>query len=195
MSKNVSDIDFKIETALEKLLQVQRVLLWDVAKKEGLSPIQIQFLLFINTTIEDNRNVSVLAKEFDLTKATVSDAISSLEKKSLLKKYQKAEDKRSYLLELTNDGKKMIERINSWQSVLVEHISAFPEEQKENVLSFLMNIIKSLFNTNVINVARMCLTCANYENQNDNKHYCKLTSKYFEDKDVNFSCDYYQLSK
>ena len=86
MTDRINDIDSRIALSIEKLIQVQRLLLWDVAKKYNLSPIQTQFIIFLNRHSPGLRKVSVLADEFDLTRATVSDAITSLEHKGLLQK-------------------------------------------------------------------------------------------------------------
>jgi len=41
------NIDSKIIAGLERISRVFRLLLWDIAKDENLSPIQIQFLIFL----------------------------------------------------------------------------------------------------------------------------------------------------
>ena len=75
------DISSKIVAGLERISEVFKVLLWEKAKMVGLSPIQIQMLIFIAFHKQELCNVSHLAKEFNITKPTVSDAIKVLDKK------------------------------------------------------------------------------------------------------------------
>ena len=81
-----SDLNSKIVAGLERLSQVFRILLWEKAKEQGLSPIQIQLLIFIQHHSADKATISYLAQEFNFTKPTISDAIKVLEEKNLLKK-------------------------------------------------------------------------------------------------------------
>ncbi len=197
MQKNSTELDKQITNSLEKLIQVQRILLWDIAKKENLSPIQIQFLIFINNHSDRLRRVSVLAEEFDLTKATVSDAVSNLVEKGLIKKIKTEEDKRSYLLELTSEGKEIAIKITNWQEKLTESISKIPEKQKESIYQFLIELIKSLFDDGIINVARLCLTCANIKpGSSDKPNQCSLTGRVFFNNETNIDCENFEaLSK
>ena len=75
-----SDLASKIVAGLERNSEAFRVLLWEHAKVVGLSPIQI--LLFISFHPETLCNVSHVAHEFNLTKATISEAIKVLHKKN-----------------------------------------------------------------------------------------------------------------
>lgn len=72
----------KIIAGLERISQAFKVLLWKKAKQLGVSPIQIQILIFITYHTVELCNVSDLAKEFNVTKPTISDAIKVLEKRN-----------------------------------------------------------------------------------------------------------------
>ena len=194
MSIENNELDLKIAFSLEKMMQVQRILLWEVAKNENLSPIQIQIMVFLNSHREEFRKVSILADEFDLTKATISDAVSNLESKGIITKSKTETDRRSYLIEFTPKGKKILSRIDSWQEELVKQIAKFPEETKENVLVFFTELIKHLFDSKIISIARMCLTCSNIIVGSDNKPYtCSLTGRTFDRNEITIECDHYQV--
>ncbi len=194
MNNEYKDIDVRIASSLEKLTQVQKVLLWDVAKKENLSPIQIQFMIFLNSRSEEFRKVSVLAEEFDLTKATVSDAVSNLVDKGLLVKVKHKEDKRSFVLDLTSEGKKIVKRIGNWQHSLVNKINRISDVDKEKVSLFLIELIKQLFDDGTISIARMCLTCENIQRGLSGKlNKCVLTGRLFTDSEVNLNCENHKL--
>lgn len=190
------DLNDKIAYALEKLTQVQRILLWDMAKAESVSPIQIQILIFLQAHREELRTVSALAEEFDLTKATVSDAVSNLEDKGFIAKVRSTNDKRSSRLEPTAEGKKLLKRISSWQQVLLDNLEAFPAGKKEEFYSFLVSYIQKLFDNQVISVVRMCAMCENsrYDAATDS-YTCHLTGRQFTRAGVHVDCGSFINSK
>ena len=98
-----SDINEKIAFSLERISQIFRILLWEKAKKFKLSPIQIQFLLYLNNHKAYFCTVSNLAEEFSLTRATVSDAVKALVKKKLLLKRASPKDGRIFILKLSQN--------------------------------------------------------------------------------------------
>ena len=107
---NNQEVDFpgKIVAGLERISEAFKVLLWKKAKLLGLSPIQIQILLFISYHKSEICNVSHLAKEFNITKPTISDAIRVLDKKGLILKDFSSTDSRSYSIKLSNPGKSIV---------------------------------------------------------------------------------------
>ena len=80
------NLESKIVAGLERLSQVFRILLWEKAKENNLSPIQIQILNFVQHHSIEKNTVSYLAQEFNITKSTISDAVKVLEQKNLIKK-------------------------------------------------------------------------------------------------------------
>src|SRR5690606_14693713 len=90
------DISSKIVTGLERVSEVFKILLWEKAKLVGLRPIQIQILIFIAHHKQHLCNISHLAKEFNVTKPTVSDAVRILDKKGFVIKDFSSSDSRSY---------------------------------------------------------------------------------------------------
>ncbi len=192
MNENVTAIDTRISQSIQKLIQVQRVLLWDIVKKYNLSPLQTQFILFLSSHSSDLRRVSALADEFDLTRATVSDAVKSLEKKGIIKKTRTENDKRFFLLELTGKGKQISKKIDNWQKVIITCIKKISTRDKEIVYGFMVELIKSLFDNGVISTARMCLTCGNIVPGTAGRpNMCKVTQRSFYNNDVNFNCGSY----
>ncbi|NOZ63802.1 MAG: winged helix-turn-helix transcriptional regulator [Caldiserica bacterium] len=186
------EIEEKLVSALEKLTQVNRILLWDVSKRENLSPIQIQFLLYISRYKEESPTISKLAEEFGLTPATVSEAVNSLEEKGLLLREQSKKDGRVFTLKLTLAGKEAVKKIANWSGVLKKHIEKFPLQGKEATLKFLLELIKNLYESGVISVARLCFTCANFvvdtRPDSTKPYYCRLTNMSFSNSEVNVDC-------
>lgn len=184
-------IDERIVAALEKIAQVSRILLWEAASAEKLSPIQLQFMLHIAGAPEELRRVGAIAKEFDLTPATVSDALSTLESKGLIIKESSPDDRRSVVLSLTKEGRKTVKSVEGWKDAMVDAVSAFHGEQKEIVMAFLSGLIASLFERGILSTARMCSTCSNLvmiEDSNGPRFACGITGRRFDDSGVMIGC-------
>jgi len=171
-------VDAKIVAALERLSQVFRVRLREEAWERDLSPTQAQFLIYSLYHDVELRRVSQLAREFDLTQATVSDAVASLESKGLVQREQWPEDRRVVTLRLTKDGEKLAATLSEWADPVREHLERFSPEEREAVMRFLIGLIGSLQRSGLITVARMCVTC-NFFRQDihpgePSPHHCGL---------------------
>jgi DNA-binding MarR family transcriptional regulator len=153
------DVDARIVAALERLSQVFRVRLGEEARQRNLSPIQAQFLIYLLHHDVEFRRVSQLAREFDLTQATVSDAVASLETKGLLRREQWPEDRRVLTLRLTTEGDGLATSLSNWAEPIREHLERFSFGEREAVMSVLMELVGSLQRSGLITVARMCVTC------------------------------------
>jgi len=186
----------KIIAGVERLSNLFRLLLWDAAKVEKLSPIQIQFLLFLHDNPSRLRTVSQLAREFCLTKATVSDAVKVLARKRLVEKRPSPRDGRVSMLRLTPSGRKAAERLTGWSDVVKQTMQTCRPELKETVALFIMDLIRSLQTAGVIEVARMCLGCRNFRRDvspgGARRHRCMLTEKSMGNEDLKFDCKSYE---
>ena len=153
------DVDTRIVAALERLSQVFRVRLREEAWERDLSPTQAQFLIYLHYHDVELRRVNQIAREFDLTQPTVSDAVASLESKKLIQREQWPEDRRIVTLRLTPDGEKLATTLSGWADPIREHLQPFSPDDTEAVLRFLIGLIGSLQRSGLITVARMCVTC------------------------------------
>ena len=90
----------KVVVGLERISEVFKTLLWDQSKATGLSPIQIQIIVFVAYHKPELCKVSYLAQEFNVTKPTVSDAVRVLLLKGFIEKKDAGGDSRSYIIGL-----------------------------------------------------------------------------------------------
>jgi DNA-binding MarR family transcriptional regulator len=153
------DVDAKIVATLERLSQVFRVRLGEEARRRNLSPIQAQFLIYLLHHDVELRRVSRLAREFDLTQATVSDAVAALETKGFIQRERWPDDQRVATLRLTRDGEMLAITLATWADPIGEHLARFSTEEREAVMGFLMELAGSLQRSGLITVARICVTC------------------------------------
>lgn len=192
LSTQNNGIESKIVVALERISQAFRVLLWDEGKEAGLSPIQIQLLIFIRHHSEEKSKVSYLAKEFNLTKPTISDAVKSLEQKGLITKKTEPNDTRSYSIHLTSKGKSLAESSSHFAHEIQQPIDKLSNGDKENMLLNLLDIIRHLNNSGVISIQRMCYTCR-FHTMKGQSHYCNLLQSKLNPKDIRVDCPEHEM--
>ncbi len=188
-------LDTNIITGIEKICQVSRILLWDLAKEENLSPVQIQFLDYINNNNKELRTLTNLSLEFDLKKSTVSTSVNNLIKKGFLEKEQDIYDKRFYYLVLTKKAYSKIEKIDKWNQSILKKISAVTTHDKSIISKFFVNLVKDLYEDKIFKSAKMCYYCVNLTRNNDLSdapYYCSYTNEFFSDDLVRFRCDNYK---
>ena len=184
-----SSIESKIVASLERISQAFRVLLWNESKEFSLSPIQVQVLIFLLHHSEQKRKVSYLASEFNMTKATISDTIKTLEQKLLIKKEFEPHDTRSYIIQLTEKGKDFAEQTALFAKQIEVPIDQLQSKDKENLLLSLLDIIHYLNKSGIITIQRMCFTCRYYEaNKNGQEHFCGLLNTKLTDSELRIDC-------
>jgi DNA-binding MarR family transcriptional regulator len=186
------DVDARIVAALERLSQVFRVRLREEARRRNLSPIQAQFLVYLLHHDVELRRVSQLAREFDLTQATVSDAVASLETKGLLRREQWPEDRRVVTLRLTPEGDGLATSLSNWADPIREHVEGFSKGERETAMGFLMELAGSLQRSGLITVARMCVTCRFFRRDvrpgEASPHHCGLLNVPLGGSDLRVDC-------
>lgn len=184
-----SSIESKIVASLERVSQAFRVLLWNESKEFSLTPIQVQLLIFLLHHSDEKRKVSYLADEFNMTKATISDTVKTLEQKQLIKKEYETHDTRSYIIHLTKKGKHTAEQTSLFTKQIQVPIDKLHETDKENLLLSLLDIIHYLNKSGIITIQRMCFTCHFYKSdKNGQKHFCGLLNTKLADTELRIDC-------
>lgn len=181
------DIDSKILVALERIAESFRVALWNIGKDTGLSPIQIQILLFIRYHSPILCKVSQLAVEFNMSKATVSDAVKTLVLKKLLTKVTEKTDSRSQIISLTAPGQTMTEKIKLYADPLIQPLVQFSAIQKEAFFAILLQYLSLLVSQGVLHPQRNCFSCK-YLTKDEHGFNCKLLQLELKTKDLRIDC-------
>lgn len=184
-----SSIESRIVASLERVSQAFRVLLWNESKEFALSPIQVQVLIFLLHHSGEKRKVSYLADEFNMTKATISETIKTLEQKQLIKKEYEQHDTRSYIIHLTKKGNDIAAQTSLFTKQIQVPIDKLHSNDKENLLLSLLDIIHHLNKSGIITIQRMCFTCHFYKaNKNGQEHFCGLLNTKLADGDLRIDC-------
>ncbi|HHB89879.1 MAG TPA: MarR family transcriptional regulator [Anaerolineae bacterium] len=175
-------IEDKIIASVERLSHVLRHLLHAEMHGRGLSPIQVQFLVYLAFHPPEYCRVTRLAREFQLTQPTVSDAVNALIRKGLVEKETLPQDRRVSVLRLTDAGRIMAEELADWAEGLKPYLlEALSDEERKGLMWGLMKWIAALERGGVISVARMCFTCRFFEEMRgpDSRepYYCHLLDR------------------
>ncbi|MDX2280814.1 MAG: MarR family winged helix-turn-helix transcriptional regulator [Saprospiraceae bacterium] len=177
----------KIVVALERISSAFRVLLWQESKENGLSPIQIQILIFLLFHKASQCKVAYLAEEFNVTKPTISDSVKSLLQKNLITKNEDDQDARSYSLALTESGKEIAMQSSHFAQAIEQPIAALSITQKATLLASLMDLMVQLNQRGIITIQRMCFNCQFYQAQADG-HYCNFLQKPLMQTELRIDC-------
>lgn len=188
-----NDISSKIVAGLERISEVFKVLLWEKAKMVGLSPIQIQILIFIAFHKQELCSVSHLAKEFNVTKPTVSDAVKALDKKKMIIKDYSSSDSRSYTIQLSALGKKIVSETNDFAKSLKTAVNGFEQKDLDNLFGTISELIYKLNRQGILTVQRTCYGCKFYQ-KNKTSDYCKLLDKKLLNQDIRLDCPEFEAS-
>ena len=195
-SSQHGDVDKKIVAALDRISQAYRVLLQEEAHGRSLSPIQARFLVHLLYHPGELARVGRLAEEFGLSRATVSDAVRSLESKGLVRRELWPRDGRVANLRLTPAGEDAATGLSGWADLVEDQLGSFAREEKEAVMRFLMRLISALQGAGVINVARMCVTCRFFRPDahrgSASPHHCALLDQPLSGADLRTDCPEHQ---
>ncbi|MCF6222943.1 MAG: MarR family transcriptional regulator [Flavobacteriaceae bacterium] len=198
MDKSIFNIEFqqksitsKIVVGLERISEVFKVLLWEHAKVIGLSPIQIQILIFIAYHKQELCNVSHLAKEFNVTKPTISDAIRVLDIKKYIIKDYSLSDSRRYSILLSNLGRSTVSETENFANPIEMQLKNIEKVDLENVFETLSKLIYQLNNNGILTVQRTCFGCKFYDNSK-NEDYCNFMKKELLTTDIRLDCSEFE---
>ena len=182
------ELHSKVITGLERIAEVFKTLLWEKAKLHGISPIQIQILLFVSDHNVKLCNVSHLAKEFNVTKPTISDAVRVLLNKGLLDKDFSPSDNRRYNLLLSSKGEQLTADLYDYSSPVSKEIQNISREELHSLFGVISKLIYQLNQKGIIQVQRTCFGCQFYDGNKLDTHHCNLLGKELMSKEIRLDC-------
>lgn len=182
-----TDTASKIVVGLERISEVFKVLLWEHAKTIGLSPIQIQILVFLANHKPQYCTVSYLASEFNITKPTVSDAIKLLEKKNLIVKEYSSSDSRSYAIFLSEEGKSVVIQTEQFANPIKNQLDTIDNDSLNHLYQSITHLIYGLNTSGLLTVQRMCFACK-FHSKTKNDHFCSYLNTKLHYQDIRMDC-------
>lgn len=179
----------KITASLGKISEVFRALVQAEAQSHGLSSTQLQLLLFIRFHPDpQQRKAAYMAKEFNVTKATISDSVKALEQKALVQRLTDVKDSRSFILSLTPKGQELALATENYTRPLDQVVNSLLPEQKGHLQYALFDLIYRLNQAGVVSTQRMCYNCHYYSGNRKDEHYCNLVNVALAAGDLRLEC-------
>ncbi len=180
-------LDQKVVAAVDRLGRALRLARQDVATKLGLSVLQLQLVEHLD--VLGTRRVGQLAKEFDVSQPTISDALSNLEGKGIIARTPDPADGRATVVSLAPTGVEMANRIDDELVGLIEGVRLVGDADQATTLFGLLSEIRRMQQLGVISINRSCLSCAHYEPPGGTQSArCHLLDERLDRSDLRVDC-------
>ncbi|WP_240695389.1 MarR family transcriptional regulator [Thermus caldilimi] len=166
---------------LERLAQAERALLTRRAHRLGLTALQAQLLLHLS---ERPYGVVALAELLALTPATVSEALTTLERKGFLSRAKDPGDGRRWLLKPTEKGLRMAQALKGYAGPL--HQALGKVSHQEGLLLGLTELLAELVRQGTVPETGLCLTCRHLRREEG--FFCALLSLALTPWDLRLAC-------
>lgn len=187
-----NDLDSRIVAAAERLATALDGLLRGASRAEGLSPLQARVLVLLLQRGRESPRASALARAFDVTPPTLSDAVAALVAKGLVRREPGAgDDARAMSPRLTARGRTVARRLATWADPARSLIGG-ARGDRVRALHVLLTWIAALQRGGLVSVARMCLTCRFFQEDAHPRaaarHHCALLDMPLGDETLRVDC-------
>lgn len=165
---------FRMAQAIKKMMQME-------SDRAGLSPVQIQALLFARHTREDVATVGHFARTIGATHVTAVKVVNGLIRKGLIEKKPSPHDQRITLLRLTPKGQDRVLALENWGNALEQTLQRVPEEVLNHLEIGLGAILSSLKQQGYLTISEPCRGCIHFRPNAGNghePHFCNMIQKF-----------------
>ncbi len=191
-----SDLETKLLTGLAKISLAFRAEEQKQSFEVRLSPTQAKALLLVEDGIQSPSEIS---KRIGVSRASLSDSLTALQDKGLLKKRRSPEDSRATILELTAKGRRRSDGLADWPTALQESLDDLNTEEKHMLLRVLSKIIANLQDQGSVSVPRMCANCRffrpNAHAGSKKPHHCDYINSAFSDGELRLDCPEHEAAE
>lgn len=178
-----------VAVGLAKLGLALRHHAWEERGRTGLTPTQAQILALL--AAQGPMNVGGLARALAVSQPTVSDAVSALAAKGLVRREPAARG-RSQRVVPTPEGRRAASAVTLWPDALLEAVDALGEEEQAALLRGLSRMILELQRRGRIPVQRMCASCRFFRphvhDDPARPHHCAFVDAPFGDRELRLDC-------
>ena len=181
-------IERRLADGLTRLAAVARQLDWQTAADAGLSPTQADILRFVAGRPEGAR-LTAVAAHIGVRKATASDAVSTLETKSLIRKHPDASDRRATALKTTAKGARVAA---GWPSSFRPVVDGLSAQEQEALMALVIKMIRQLQLRELIAPQRTCVSCRHFRENvapgTASPHYCAMVGAPMAERHLRLDC-------
>lgn len=158
-----------------------------VIGQEGLQPVHLEAMLFLNQANRFSNTPQSLAEFLSVTKGTVSQSLLLLDRRGMIERYQDEVDRRVVRLRLSQQGEEMLDEMqpaSMWQSA-TRNISA---NRIRNGVSALRETLYMLQNHNGARTFGVCNTCIYCQRKSQRTHHCALFAERLSGPETRLVC-------
>jgi DNA-binding MarR family transcriptional regulator len=188
--QQLTSLDARLLLSLQRLSDMLKAIQWEQARILGITPLQLQILLFTGHHTAALNRVAYIAMELQLSRPTVSDAAGALVSKGLLRIEDDPRDRRSYSFLLTDAGLEVLEQAEKYTADLYAIVGKRPSREKMNLYQSVFTIVAGLSNEKG-GMQRMCYNCSHYEGNKKRQHGCRLLQKKLASAELQIDCMYH----
>lgn len=189
-------LSVQVAAGLEKISLAMKSRTWRREGQAGLGPLQRQVLTLLRNKPDQSAQVSAIAQELVVRLPTASEAVATLERKRLVKRFRSHRDGRIVNVELTARGARACAPAVGIPNLLAEAASALTSSEQVAFLRGLMKVIRTLQQQGEISVARMCVSCRFFRpHQYDDAgqpHHCDYVNAPIGDSALRLNCAEYE---
>lgn len=181
----------RITAGLGKIALALRQASWRGAGRRRLTPTQGLILTLLRRHPGGQR-LSTVAAALGVTRASASQAVSTLVRKGLVAKHAADGDGRARRVALTSAGRREATRALGWGETVRAAVGTLGLAEQAALLRALVKIIRALQEAGQIAPSRMCITCRYfrpYVHANPRRpHHCAFVDAAFGDRALRVDC-------
>jgi DNA-binding MarR family transcriptional regulator len=186
--KIVEPLDQRLADGLTRLAAVARQIDWQAAQVAGLSPTQADILQFVSNRPEGTR-LTAAAAHAGVSKATASDAVAALERKTLVRRFADVSDGRAVALKATARG---IRAAQAWTCSFAPVVEGLSGAEQELLLGLVVKMIRQLQLRQLIASQRTCVSCRHFRENvapgTAAPHYCAFVGAPMAQRHLRVDC-------
>ncbi len=160
-----------LEAWLERLSALHRSVLRRAAADEGLSLVHVEVIQYLARCNRYSNTTQALSDYLGQTKGSISQSLSYLEGKRLVRRQQDTTDRRVYHLTLTAKGEKLAERLSTLLAL------GEPPLQAQGAEEHLREALRRLQQQHGLKAFGLCRECRYNEPQSKSSFRCGLTGE------------------
>lgn len=145
----------RVTHSLLRLSTAMRSEAWDWAEGAGLTPTQGEILVLLLQRKGPMR-LGEIARETQLTAATTSDAVSTLESKGLVEKRRALDDGRALAVRLSARGRTAAKKALQWPEFLSKAVGVLASDEQGALYRSLLKVLRELQVAGQAPQHRMC---------------------------------------
>ena len=139
-----------------------------------LQPVQLEILHYLSLCNQHSDIPAAVTEYLGLTKGTVSQSLSVLEKKGLIEKKPDTDDRRVIHLSLTEKGRSAVDTTLP-PELLKQGLARMSHAQRDQLLSGLESLLKAMQNSRGLRPFGVCGSCYHLHTVEE-ENVCTLTN-------------------